>query len=333
MILIEKRHWQTIISILGAFLIAGILFYFLLLRPTEERIQLLTALEHNIKIAEPIELEPAEIPKNQLVGISEKVPLARSEESIVLDLEQSALVSNTVIKSILFNYDGVPTELEDGEVGINENEEEGLVEEMYPTSAPLGLQSIMVELSIQSKDYESMLLFIQEMESVDRIYNIESFSFNGFYEEDERVGPMEDMLTYTVQLVTYYAPDIALTFDQVSAPTSEEADKTNPMHDVNEAKETSVDEETIVETTSSADSIPLDENTTVNEDANVKENQQSPALLPSQPTIKTHVVKTGETLFSISMDYYGKRNGESMIMRANNKQSNTVYVGEVLRIP
>jgi hypothetical protein len=127
-ILIEKRHWQTIISILGAFLIAGILFYFLLLRPTEERIQLLTALEHNIKITEPIELEPAEIPKNQLVGISEKVPLARSEESIVLDLEQSALVSNTVIKSILFNYDGVPTELEDGEVGINENEEEGLVE-------------------------------------------------------------------------------------------------------------------------------------------------------------------------------------------------------------
>lgn len=321
MIFIEKKHWQTIIGVLSAFLVGGILFYFLLLRPTDEQIELLAAQKGTMKITEPVELEPFEIPGNQLVGLSEKVPLARSEESIVLDLEQSALASDTVLESIHFNYDGVPAELEDEEIGTNESNEETPAGEVYPSYAPLGLQSIMVELSIHSKDYESMLLFIREMESVDRIYKIESFAFTGFNEGDERVGPMEDMLTYTVQLVSYYAPDIALTFDQVSSPSSNESDKTNPIHDVKEAKGTTIEEEATVE--------PTGEKTTVDEDAN----QQSSVPLPPQPTIKTHVVKNGETLFSISMDYFGNRDGESMIMRANSKQSNTVYVGEVLRIP
>jgi len=55
--------------------------------------------------------------------------------------------------------------------------------------------------------------------------------------------------------------------------------------------------------------------------------------IQQQTNSKTHVVKNGETLFSISMDYYGNRNGESVIRTANNKQTNTVFVGEVLRIP
>jgi type IV pilus assembly protein PilO len=318
-IFFENRHWQTIIGVLGAFLVGAILCYFLLLRPTDERIELLTSQKQNINVTEPVESEPVEIPENQLIELSVKVPIARKEESIVLDLEQAALASDTVLESILFNYDGVPTNLEDEEIGIKEKDEEEPVEETYSSSSPDGLQSILVELSIQSKDYESMLLFIKEMESVDRIYKIESFEFTGFNEGDERQGPMEDMLTYSVQLVTYYAPDIALTFNQVSAPSSDEANKNNPIQDVKESEEKSVDEKT--------DAISEDEPKTEDVD------QQTTIPVPPQPTIKTHVVKNGETLFSISMDYFGNRNGESIIMRANSKKSNTVYVGEVLRIP
>jgi type IV pilus assembly protein PilO len=208
------------------------------------------------------------------------------------------------------------------------DEEVDSVEPIIPITAPDGLQTIIVELSIQSKDYESMLLFIEEMEKLNRIYTIETFGFTGFSEGEERVGPMEDLLNYSIQLITYYAPDINLTLDSRTSPASDEAEKINPLQDVKEAQEpqASASEDSGTE--------PIEDDSTgeviVNEPA-TEVPAQTP--VPEKQSAKSHVVKNGETLFSISMDYYGNRSGEGVIMKANNKRFNTVYVGEVLRIP
>ena len=112
--------------------------------------------------------------------------------------------------------------------------------------------------------------------------------------------------------------------------SSEEAEKINPLHDVTEVKETisSVEGSSNSSSEKSVSEISEQELVLVPP----SEVTEQPADL-QQPAEKSHVVKNGETLFSISMDYYGNRNGETIIMKANNKKVNTVYVGEVLRIP
>ena len=203
-------------------------------------------------------------------------------------------------------------------------------QELLLTGVPDDLQAILVELNIQSKDYESMLLFIREMEKLNRVYAIKTFAFTGFSEGEERVGPMEDLLNYSIQLVTYYAPDIDLPIILNNPTSSEEAEKINPLQDVTEVNET-LDSVNGSSNSSNEPNVSEIIGQGVVIDSPSEVNPQTPVF--QQPAEKSHVVKNGETLFSISMDYYGNRNGETIIMKANNKKVNTVYVGEVLRIP
>jgi len=325
MILFERKHWQVLLGASLGLLLVGLFIYLLLLKPADQRIELLAIQNENIDMVEETQEEDVSISSTQIALLSQKVPLERDEESIILDLEKSALASDTRLESIVFEYDillnEVPQEFESEDAGQGDDETvdpEGENQPLDPVLSipvPAGLQSILVELSIQSKDYESMLLFIREMEKLNRVYTIETFAFTGFYEDEERVGPMEKMLTYSIQLVTYYAQGIDLPVDTDETTTSQESDKINPLQDVKEVDDSS---------TQDSVEVPVD-------DQEEPANEPEPA--PQQPEMKTHVVRSGETLFSISMDYYGNRNGESIIMSANNKKSNTVYVGEVLQIP
>ncbi len=328
MILFERKHWQVLIGAILAILLIVFLVFLLILKPTSQRIDLLASQTKNVEADEPSQVEEVAISPNQIALLSQRVPLARNEESIILDLEKSALATNTLLESIVFQYDifsnELPAETESQDTQQNDDETILIDRDGQPLDSvlsipvPAGIQSIVVELSIQSKDYNSMLLFLQEMEKLNRVYTIEAFAFTGFYEGEERIGPMEKMLTYSIQLITYYAPGIDLPIHPKSAPSSQESDKINPLQDVKEAIDTS---------TPDSVEVPVDD-----QEDPAKE-QPIPETAPQQPETKTHIVRNGETLFSISMDYYGNRNGETIIKSANNKQSNMVYVGEVLRIP
>lgn len=340
MIVFERKHWQVIIGVFSALFIFGIIFYLSFLRPTNERIELLKIQSLKTEVIEPVKEEPAAILENEIALLSRRVPFAREEESIILDLEKSALASDTLLDSIIFQYDGLineqfsEVENEDGTSSETDSEivdsNIDTVQETTPVLAPSDLKTIVVELEIQSKDYESMLLFLEEMEKLNRIYIIETFAFTGFSEGEERVGPMEDLLNYSIQLVTYYAPDINLPITLDKPASSEEAEKINPLQDVKEVKET-ISSSDGSSNSSSEPSVSeiTEQEVFINPSSKVPEQ----TAVPKQPAEKSHVVKNGETLFSISMDYYGNRNGEAIIMKTNNKKVNTVYVGEVLRIP
>ena len=339
MIIFERKHWQVIIGVLGALFIIGIIFYLFLLRPTNERIELLKAQSLKTEVIEPVNEQPASISENEVELLTRKVPFAREEESIILELEKSALASETLLDSIVFQYDGLineeftDVENDDGtqsetEKDVDSNDE--TVQQTLSVTAPSDLKTIVVELAIQSKDYESMLLFIGEMEKLNRIYIIETFAFTGFSEGEERVGPMEDLLNYSIQLVTYYAPDIDLPIKLNNPTSSEEAEKINPLQDVTEVNET-IDSVNGSSSSSNESSVSEISEQEIVMDSPSEVTPQTP--VPQQPAEKSHVVKNGETLFSISMDFYGNRDGETIIMKANNKKVNTVYVGEVLRIP
>jgi len=337
MIVFERKHWQVIIGVFSALFILGVLFYLLLVRPTDERIELLKTQSLKTEVSEPVNEEPVSISENEFALLTQKVPINREEEAIILDLEKSALASDTLLDSIVFQYDGLineqftEVENEDGSPSETDteldNSSDERVQQTELVPAPPDLKTIVVELEIQSKDYESMLLFLEEMEKLNRIYTIETFAFTGFSEGEERVGPMEDLFNYSIQLVTYYAPDINLPIKIDTPVSSEEAEKINPLHDVTEVKETI----SSIDGSSNSSNEPIVSDIT--EQEVVLEPPSEQPVAPQQPAEKSHIVKNGETLFSISMDYYGNRNGETIIMKANNKKVNTVYVGEVLRIP
>lgn len=340
MIVFERKHWQVIIGVFSALFILSVLFYFLLVRPANDRIELLKTQSLKTEVSEPVNEEAVSFSESEVALLTQKVPITREEESIILDLEKSALVSDTILDSIVFQYDGLineqftDVENEDGSPSETDTElvntSDDTVQQTQPVTAPPDLKTIVVELEIQSKDYESMLLFLEEMEKLNRIYSIETFAFTGFSEGEERVGPMEDLFNYSIQLVTYYAPDINLPIKMDNPASSEEAEKMNPLHDVTEVKETVGSVEGSNNSASDPSVSEITEQEVVLEPPS--EVTEQPAA-SQQPAEKSHVVKNGETLFSISMDYYGNRNGETIIMKANNKKVNTVFVGEVLRIP
>lgn len=79
----------------------------------------------------------------------------------------------------------------------------------------------------------------------------------------------------------------------------------------------------------------IDQNKVENEKP-VKQNENDQIKVPNESIgIKeiNHVVKDGETLFTISMKYYGNRNGEEIIQDENNLKDIDVKPGQVLKIP
>lgn len=62
--------------------------------------------------------------------------------------------------------------------------------------------------------------------------------------------------------------------------------------------------------------------------------EKKPEVKPEQePTGKTHKVANGETLYRISVNYYGSDVGVEKIKSANGLSSNNIMVGQTLKIP
>lgn len=61
--------------------------------------------------------------------------------------------------------------------------------------------------------------------------------------------------------------------------------------------------------------------------------EQTPKGEEEQTTPRYYQVKKGDTLFSIAMEFYGGKWGETLILEANNLNRREVFAGETLLIP
>jgi LysM repeat protein len=80
------------------------------------------------------------------------------------------------------------------------------------------------------------------------------------------------------------------------------------------------------ETDSSTEDADTDAPATNDEESQDNENDNNVEVI-------THTVKDNETLYKISMKYYGSRKGEAIIREYNNLEDNNIYVGQELKIP
>lgn len=77
---------------------------------------------------------------------------------------------------------------------------------------------------------------------------------------------------------------------------------------------------------------PVEAEEKVEEKAEEKVEEKAEAT-PTPPTMKTHTVAAGETIYSISVTHYQSGKGVDKIKQVNGLTTNEIYVGQVLIIP
>lgn len=161
-----------------------------------------------------------------------QVPLTRELNELIRSIEEVELLSDSKILSIEFNnYDGTiedaqllpETTEEDGEsesesdnetTGDNAAETSDETPDETSTPAPVSpvsevglpenLKLITFDVSIMTKDYDQLVLFVEEIENLQRIYRVDQITLSG-PGEDQLLNEEElDDIAATIQLTTFY---------------------------------------------------------------------------------------------------------------------------------
>lgn len=350
MIRLQKNHIGTLL--IGCLIVSVLTvgFYYAFIYKTEERTAVLQKQLLSIQNEKPVEEETPDNMGDQLLVLTQKVPVSSLEEQIILDLEEAAIAADSVILSIGFNESDAALESEETNSEDIEITEE-YIDEMVPEqengqgeniSLPNGVRQIQIALSVRSKDYIALTGFLENIRKLSRIYVVDSFSFNGFEENEVRPGPLEDELEYTIQLTSYYAPIFHELANRNGIVLPDPAEKENPLHDVKEEQPDIMEgweEEKPGLGMTLEEFLDLirqnqnsgDDGASAGEEAG--SDSESPSNEESSKEARIYTVQPKDTLFSISMKFYGSRDGEAIIKKANGKTSDIVIIGETLRIP
>lgn len=77
----------------------------------------------------------------------------------------------------------------------------------------------------------------------------------------------------------------------------------------------------------------IQQDTSEEESTEVEEEMDIVEELKDEENYEYYIVQDGDTLYHISMEYFGDRSGEEVIMNENNLSSRELEVGAVLKIP
>ncbi|KHF40945.1 hypothetical protein [Halalkalibacter okhensis] len=169
-----------------------------------------------------------------------KLPVTSLVDQMLLAFSQAEGISNTYISLIEVDENGRSVLVE----GDPSNEQESnnsieLVsgsndEEVEAVSLPVnidGLQSVRFTLEIHADDYEGLALFIEEIDRMERLLNIDSISFIG---PDEQVYVDESARPFDFRLVisAFYFPEASeeLQQEQTLIDYPNPAGKRSPLY-------------------------------------------------------------------------------------------------------
>ena len=326
---ITRKHIWTIIGILMVLILTFFLSYFYLLSPKYQKVnQLENELNTNQTLATTLE--------NQLSQESEKIILSTTElqkrvpvdpllEQFILDIEKAEVISNSFISSMSFS---------EGDFGEENNNQEETSEEIVQ-QAPSGLKKLTVNLSVESPSYENMEKFLQTIENLKRITQIDSLSFTG----EQEITSFEEGLgeiNYSVTLSTFYQSKLKELRDEVPPfDKVKPSEKENPLFQgeyVTENKEGVFFFQDEIAKSSVNKKMEAEPNNAQETPLNEEMKQDSPSEKTNTKIIQ-HKVQKGETLYRIAMKYYHSKEGIEIIQNENQLDSNTIYVGQVLKIP
>jgi type IV pilus assembly protein PilO len=323
-----SKKEQVMIAVIFLLLTAGLIsFYLLTIKPIQATVQELEMeLNQEEAVLATIDASINDKQDKSFQGTMELqkvVPVEPLLEQFLLDLVKAETVSNSFITSMEFGgsndtdettniVEEYMEEVEetDEENSENTNDTDAAISSTRNGTIPEGLKRLTVTLTVESPSYYELEAFIRAIEELKRITKVDELSFSGNKEivstEDE-----PEKLTYTLTLSTFYYPKLAELRDQLPPlEVPKPGQKVNPL-------------------------VPVVPTADDNEDTNRKEENPTDEAGESDTnyTIIKHKVKQGETLYSISQEYYRDRGGEEIIREWNQLTTDTVYTRQVLEIP
>ncbi|MBS2969884.1 hypothetical protein J9317_14015 [Metabacillus sp. KIGAM252] len=167
-----------------------------------------------------------------LAELQMEVPNNRFEEQFLLDLEKAEVLSGSAVTSAVFADQEFTDETaeQEGEEAAVQTAEEPVPAEETPEEAaketpegepapdepslPAGMQKVSMTVSLESKDYSGVKRFLETLESIKRITQIEAVTIanpeTGMQEEN-----MDEPLKYDVIVSAYYMPNLEELKDQL----------------------------------------------------------------------------------------------------------------------
>lgn len=317
----KRQMWLLLIML---FFIVVFVFYMVHMykvKPVSQEVdQLRSQLETERKIAETLEKQ-IDGAQNEMQAnttkLQKQIPVDPLLESFLFDLEKAEIISDSFISSMSFGVGAFEVDAQDDslESQIQEYEaqkkkvqnaaegEKSDTEETSVSTLPEGVERLTVNLSVESPSYYAMEEFLRTIESLDRTTKVDSLSFSGGQEVlsiDDEAQP----LNYNLTISTFFFPELEELKDELPLfEIPEPSNKKNPLAGGSYTEP-------------------------IGEEEPAKGDEQ-----PDIPTYINHKVKENETIFSISMHYYGDKTGMELIVEENNIHNNKIIPGQVLRIP
>lgn len=155
-----------------------------------------------------------------------QVPLTRELNELIRSMEEIELISDSKIIAVEFNnYDGtledsqLLPEIPEGDIetqsgsettgetieeDTDEMSEEPPVSPVSEVGLPENLKLITFNISILAKNYDQLVLFVEEIENLQRIYRVDQITLSAPGEDQLLDKEALDDLEATIQLTTFY---------------------------------------------------------------------------------------------------------------------------------
>jgi type IV pilus assembly protein PilO len=228
--------------IIGTFLLSSVIvfsFYWLFYQPVaKEKEHIENEIKVENKLISALESKMEEIEQNTFEDTSslqKKVPVKPFEQKLLIDLEKAEVISGSLIKSIEFTDGDVSLPLtsitaEEGIESTNNADENAVNKAETIEVLPSGLKKLTATLSVDTENYFELKNFIAQLESLDRIVEVEQIAFTGpkeiFSYEDE-----DETISFILVISTFYLPDlIELAEELPKFDSPEPANKKDPFH-------------------------------------------------------------------------------------------------------
>lgn len=146
-------------------------------------------------------------------NLRKKVPDNRAIDQILLAIQEMELVTNSKVDNIAFNnYDDIVAESnllviedeEDTEETTNQTTEEAPVSPIVLEAVPPSLKLITLSLDVRSENFDSLKLFLKEIEELERVTRIDSLDFGLPGESKEFEEDASDVTSASIQITTFF---------------------------------------------------------------------------------------------------------------------------------
>lgn len=262
----NKKELFLLGGTLFVFALIFILLYFYLLDPVKKELASKRAeLKNEEQILEMVQTKAGtgtSVDFESTTELQKRLPVQPLTDQFVLNLEKAEVVSNSFIVDMAFADGETPVEPEPTEASGSEepastdegsqspettdqaSEDEGkdttdskettmeaqdqTVTEA-PGTLPNSLKKLSATMNVRSSSYDEMLEFIQSIQATNRIFTIDSLTFEGAEEVMSR-DQSQEPLEYGLTVSAYYYPSLTDLQEQTpTVVTPKPSEKKNPF--------------------------------------------------------------------------------------------------------